>query len=623
MKYINNIKTPNDLKSVPKEKLGNVCDELRLHITETINEIGGHLAPTLGAVEITTAIHYVFDTPKDKIVWDTGHQAYAHKILTGRYDDFSTIRKYQGLSGFLKRSESEYDVFGAGHASTSISAALGIAASRNLENDNFKVVSIIGDGALSGGLAFEAMNNAGNIKKQLLVIVNDNDMSISPNVGAFRNYLVKIATNKKYNKFRQWIYKTIKKLPSSLKMVESLLRKAESSAKKFFLPTTVFEDLGFRYFGPIDGHNITELVDTLEKIKDLDTPVVLHAITKKGKGLDYAEDDPIKYHGVKERKKDSNDKPIQAPIYQNVFGEVVCNLAKENKNIVAITAAMREGTGLVNYSSKFPDRFYDVGIAEGHAVTFSGGLATENKIPIVAIYSTFLQRAFDHIVHDISLQNLPVIFCLDRSGLVGEDGATHHGVLDIAYLRCIQNIIISAPKDGNELNNLLYTASLNEKTPFTIRYPKESSGVFDNLKPQKLSIGSWEVLSAGEDVLILAVGSMVHKSLEICRKLAEKNITAEVVNCRFIKPMDIDYLNSSFKKFKKIVTIEEGVIDGGFGEGILNWSAKNNFSKDILTLGVPNRFVDHGPRDVLLEEIGLDSVTLYENIFNFIKKIND
>ena len=623
MKYINNIKTPNDLKRVPKEKLGNVCDELRLHITETINEIGGHLAPTLGAIEITTAVHYVFDTPKDKIVWDTGHQAYAHKILTGRYDNFSTIRKYQGLSGFLKRSESEYDVFGAGHASTSISAALGIAASRNLENDNFKVVSIIGDGALSGGLAFEAMNNAGNIKKQLLVIVNDNDMSISPNVGAFRNYLVKIATNKKYNKFREWIYKTIKKLPSSLKVVESILRKAESSAKKFFLPTTVFEDLGFRYFGPIDGHNITELVEVLEKIKDLDTPVVLHVITKKGKGLDYAENDPIKYHGVKERKNDSSDKPIQAPIYQNVFGEVLCNLAKENKNIVAITAAMREGTGLVNYSSKFPNRFYDVGIAEGHAVTFSGGLATENKIPIVAIYSTFLQRAFDHIVHDISLQNLPVIFCLDRSGLVGEDGATHHGVLDIAYLRCIQNIIISAPKDGNELNNLLYTASLNEKTPFTIRYPKESSVVFDNLKPQKLSIGSWEVLSAGEDVLILAVGSMVHKSLEICRKLTENNITAEVVNCRFIKPMDIDYLNSSFKKFKKIVTIEEGVIDGGFGEGILNWSAKNNFSKDILTLGVPNRFVHHGPRDVLLEEIGLDSVTLYENIFNFIKKIND
>ena len=619
MKYINKIKKPNDLKDIPRENLVDVCDELRIHITKTINEIGGHLAPTLGAIEVTTAVHYVFDAPRDKIVWDTGHQAYAHKILTGRYDNFPTIRKYQGLSGFLKRSESEYDVFGAGHASTSISAALGIAASRNLENDDFKVVSIIGDGALSGGLAFEAMNNAGNIKKQLLVIVNDNDMSISPNVGAFRNYLVKIATNKHYNRFRKWISNIIKKLPKSLKIVESFLRKVESSAKNFFLPTTVFEDLGFRYFGPVDGHNIIELVDILEKIKQLDTPVVLHTITKKGKGLDYAENDPIKYHGVKERKTDSNVKSEKAPIFQNVFGEVMCNLAKENKNIVAITAAMREGTGLVNFSSKFSDRFYDVGIAEGHAVTFSGGLATENKIPVVAIYSTFLQRAFDHIIHDMSLQNLPVIFCLDRSGLVGEDGATHHGVLDIAYLRCIQNIIISAPKDGNELNDLLYTASLNKKTPFTIRYPKESSVVFENSTPQKLSIGSWEVLKSGEDVLILAVGSMVHKSLEVSKKLAENNFSAEVVNCRFIKPMDIDYLSSAFKKFTKIITIEEGVIDGGFGEGVLNWSAKNNFSTNILTLGVPNRFVDHGPRDVLLKEIGLDSVTLYENIFNFIR----
>ena len=619
MKYINNIKSPDDLKKIPKEKLADVCSELRKHITETINEIGGHLAPTLGAIEITTAVHYVFDAPKDKIIWDTGHQAYAHKILTGRFDQFPSIRKYQGLSGFLKRSESKYDVFGAGHASTSISAALGIAVSRNLENENFKVVSIIGDGALSGGLAFEAMNNAGNIKKQLLVIVNDNDMSISPNVGAFRNYLVKIATNKQYNKIRKFIYRVIKKLPKNLKIIESFLRKAESSAKNFFLPTTVFEDLGFRYFGPIDGHNITELVEVLERIKDLDSPVVLHIITKKGKGLDYAEDDPIKYHGVKERKKDLNNKPAKSPIYQDVFGEVVCNLAKENRNIVAITAAMREGTGLVNFSKKYPDRFYDVGIAEGHAVTFSGGLATENKVPVVAIYSTFLQRAFDHIIHDISLQNLPVIFCLDRSGLVGEDGATHHGVLDIAYLRCIQNIIISAPKDGDELNDLLYTASLNKKTPFTIRYPKDSSIKFDNSVPNKLSIGSWEIIKPGDDVLILAIGSMVQKSLEVYQNLTEKNISAEIVNCRFIKPMDEEYLNKSFKKFKKIVTIEEGVISGGFGEGVLNWSTKNNFNKDILTIGVPNRFIDHGPRDVLLKEVGLDSVTLFKNILNYIK----
>ena len=624
MKYLDKINSPKDLKNIPRDELGKVCEELRTYITETINQIGGHLAPTLGAVEITTAVHYVFDAPKDKIVWDTGHQAYAHKVLTGRYNQFPTIRRYKGLSGFLKRSESEYDVFGAGHASTSISAALGMAVSRNLENEDFNVISIIGDGALSGGLAFEALNNAGNIRKQMLVIVNDNDMSISPNVGAFRNYLVKIATNKKYNRLRRWIYKTIKKLPKNLKIIESILRKSESSAKKFFLPTTVFEDLGFRYFGPVDGHNIEEMVEVLENIKDYDSPVVLHAITKKGKGLDYAEHDPIKYHGVKEKKDNSVvSKSIQAPIYQNVFGEVLCDLAEENNKIVAITAAMREGTGLVDYSSRFPKRFFDVGIAEGHAVTFSGGLSTEGKIPVVAIYSTFLQRAFDHIIHDIALQNLPVIFCLDRSGLVGEDGATHHGVLDIAYLRCIQNIIISAPKDGNELRDLLFTATLNKEKPFTIRYPKEDSINFEQMSPKKIEVGSWEVLTKGSDVLILAVGSMVKKSIEVHSMLLEKNISSEVVNCRFIKPMDKNYLNGSFLNHKLVVTIEEGVTTGGFGEGIVNWSNKNHISNSVMTIGVPNRFVDHGPRNILLEEIGLDSMTLFEKIYNFSRKSND
>ena len=624
MKYLDKINSPKDLKSIPRDELAEVCKELRTYITETINQIGGHLAPTLGAVEITTAVHYVFDAPKDKIVWDTGHQAYAHQVLTGRYNQFPTIRRYKGLSGFLKRSESEYDVFGAGHASTSISAALGMAVSRNLENEDFNVISIIGDGALSGGLAFEALNNAGNIRKQMLVIVNDNDMSISPNVGAFRNYLVKIATNKNYNRLRRWIYKTIKKLPKSLKIIESILRKAETSAKKFFLPTTVFEDLGFRYFGPVDGHNIEEMVEVLENIKGYDSPVVLHAITKKGKGLDYAELDPIKYHGVKEKKDNSvASKSIQAPIYQNVFGEVLCDLAEENNKIIAITAAMREGTGLVDYSSRFPKRFFDVGIAEGHAVTFSGGLSTEGKIPVVAIYSTFLQRAFDHIIHDIALQNLPVIFCLDRSGLVGEDGATHHGVLDIAYLRCIQNIIISAPKDGNELRDLLFTATLNTEKPFTIRYPKEESVNFEQMSPKKIEVGSWEVLTKGSDVLILAVGSMVKKSIEVHSMLLEKNISSEVVNCRFIKPMDKNYLNESFPNHKLVVTIEEGVTTGGFGEGIVNWSNENNISNSVMTIGVPNRFVDHGPRNILLEEIGLDSMTLFEKIYNFSRKSND
>ena len=623
MKYLKKINSPEDLKKIPKDELSEVCQELRTYITETINQIGGHLAPTLGAIEITTAVHYVFSAPKDKIVWDTGHQAYAHKVLTGRYSQFPTIRRYKGLSGFLKRSESEFDVFGAGHASTSISAALGMAVSRDLDNDKFKVISIIGDGALSGGLAFEALNNAGNIRKQMLVIVNDNDMSISPNVGAFRNYLVKITTNKRYNNLRKGIYNTIKKLPKNLKILETILRKAESSAKKFFLPTTVFEDLGFRYFGPVDGHNIEEMVEVLENIKDLNTPVVLHAITKKGKGLEYAEDDPIKYHGVKEKKENNQVKQNQTPIYQNVFGEVLCDLADENKDVVAITAAMREGTGLVEFSSRFPERFYDVGIAEGHAVTFSGGLSTQGKIPIVAIYSTFLQRAFDHVIHDVALQNLPVIFCMDRSGLVGEDGATHHGVLDIAYLRCIQNIIVSAPKDGNELRDLIYTATLNKQKPFTIRYPKEQSVRFEKKSPNQIEIGTWEVLVQGSDVLILAVGSMVSKSMEVHSMLLEKGISSEVVNCRFIKPMDKNYLKEFLSKFSFVVTIEEGVKDGGFGEGIINYSNENSISNKILTLGVPNRFVDHGPRNILLHEVGLDSISMFEKIYNFFRKNNE
>ena len=619
MKYLNNIKSPQDLKSHPKEDLVIICDELREYIISTISEIGGHLAPTLGAIELTTALHYVYDTPKDKLIWDTGHQAYAHKVLTGRLDSFDTIRKYKGLSGFLKRTESEYDVFGAGHASTSISAGLGIACARDLNDENFKVVSIIGDGALTGGLAFEALNNAGHLKKQLLVIVNDNDMSISPNVGAFRNYLVKIATNKSYNYIRGKIGKLITKLPKGFKFIEALLKKVESSTKNFFLPTTIFEDLGFRYFGPVDGHNINELVDTLSNIKDLNTPVVLHTITKKGKGLDYAEHDPIKYHGVKKKKETSIEKvQEEAPIFQNVFSDISCSLAKDNKDIVAITAAMREGTGLVNFAKEFPDRYFDVGIAEAHAVTFAGGLAVNGKTPIVAIYSTFLQRAYDQIIHDIALQKLPVVFCLDRSGLVGEDGATHHGVLDIPYMKCIQGMIVSAPRDGNELKDLLLTATNYNSGPFSIRYPKESSINFDSTNSNIIKIGSWEVMSIGKDILILAVGSMVKRSIDIVDMLKEKNIEAEVVNCRFIKPMDLEYLNNNCSKFSKIVTIEEGVLDGGFGESVTAWSSSQNLKNDILNIGIPNDFVDHGPRNVLLEEVGLDSQSLYEKITKFI-----
>ena len=620
MKYLNNIKSPEDLKSYSKEDLELICHELREYIISTITQIGGHLAPTLGTIELTTALHYVYNAPKDKLIWDTGHQAYAHKVLTGRFDSFDTIRKYKGLSGFLKRTESEYDVFGAGHASTSISAGLGIASARDLNNEDFKVVSIIGDGALTGGLAFEALNNAGHLKKQLLVIVNDNDMSISPNVGAFRNYLVKITTNQSYNYIRSQIGRLIRGLPRSFKFIESLLRRAEISAKNFFLPTTIFEDLGFRYFGPVDGHNVNELVDTLTNIKDLNSPVVLHVITKKGKGLDNAENDPIGYHGVKEKQELPNEKKEQKPIFQNIFGDVSCELARDNEDIVAITAAMREGTGLVNFAKEFPNRYFDVGIAEAHAVTFAGGLAANEKTPIVAIYSTFLQRAYDQIIHDISLQKLPVIFCLDRSGLVGEDGATHHGVLDIAYMRCIQGMIVTAPKDGNELKDLLFTATNYNKGPFSIRYPKESSINFDNKSPNIIEIGSWEVINKGDDILILSVGSMVNRSMIAMEKLKEKNIQAEVINCRFIKPMDLDYLSNNFSRFSKVVTIEEGVLDGGFGEGVVSWSNANNFKNDILNLGLPNDFVDHGSRRDLLQEVKLDSKSLYMKIMEFVNE---
>lgn len=620
MKYLNNIKSPEDLKSYSKEDLELICHELREYIISTITQIGGHLAPTLGTIELTTALHYVYNAPKDKLIWDTGHQAYAHKVLTGRFDSFDTIRKYKGLSGFLKRTESEYDVFGAGHASTSISAGLGVASARDLNNEDFKVVSIIGDGALTGGLAFEALNNAGHLKKQLLVIVNDNDMSISPNVGAFRNYLVKITTNQSYNYIRSQIGRLIRGLPRSFKFIESLLRRAEISAKNFFLPTTIFEDLGFRYFGPVDGHNVNELVDTLTNIKDLNSPVVLHVITKKGKGLDNAENDPIGYHGVKEKQELPNEKKEQKPIFQNIFGDVSCELARDNEDIVAITAAMREGTGLVNFAKEFPNRYFDVGIAEAHAVTFAGGLAANEKTPIVAIYSTFLQRAYDQIIHDISLQKLPVIFCLDRSGLVGEDGATHHGVLDIAYMRCIQGMIVTAPKDGNELKDLLFTATNYNKGPFSIRYPKESSINFDNKSSNIIEIGSWEVMNKGDDILILSVGSMVNRSMIAMKKLKEKNIQAEVINCRFIKPMDLDYLSNNFSRFSKVVTIEEGVLDGGFGEGVVSWSSANNLKNDILNLGLPNDFVDHGPRKDLLQEVKLDSESLYMKIMEFVNE---
>ena len=616
------INSPADLRKLNSVELNKLADELRHFTIETVTEIGGHLAPTLGVIELTVALHRVFNTPDDKIVWDVGHQGYAHKILTGRLDKFNTIRKMGGLSGFLKISESEYDAFGAGHASTSISAATGIAEAQKINGKDHRVVSVIGDGSMTGGLAFEAMNNAGHLKTPMLVVLNDNEMSISPNVGALNTYLTKIVTNPIYNQIRTEIWNVAGKFTFGKRTIQKILSKAEDSLKSFLVPGMLFEELGFRYFGPIDGHNLDELVSTLDRIKDLKTPCILHILTKKGKGMvstnasndDYYLD-AVKFHAVKPSNKANgkiNKKTapplIKTPVFQDVFGSLACEIARNRKDTVCITAAMREGTGLVPYAKEFASRYYDVGIAEGHGVTFAAGLATQNVRPIVAIYSTFLQRAYDHIIHDAAIQHLPVVFCMDRAGIAGEDGPTHHGALDIAYLKCIQDLIVSAPKDGNELRHLLYTALDYSSGPFSIRYPKASSVNFD-LKGQAelLPIGSWEVCrKSNGGTVILAVGPQVFDAINAANNLSNNGIECEVVNCRFIKPMDTDYLNSITGKFENVITIEEGVKTGGFGESVASWLITNGYKGNVDIISLPDEFVEHGPRDLLLEKWGVN-----------------
>jgi len=611
------IKSPADLKNLTFEELEKVVEEIREYTISTVTEIGGHLASTLGVVELTTALHYVFNTPEDKIIWDVGHQGYAHKILTGRFKKLKTIRQYKGLSGFLKRSESEYDVFGAGHASTSISAGLGVAAARDHLGKNFRVISVIGDGSMTGGLAFEGLNNAGQLRKQLLVILNDNDMSISPNVGAINIYLTKIVTNPMYNRIRDEVWKLTGSLPIGKTKARKYIKKIEESLKNLLVPGVIFDEMGFRYFGPIDGHDLDELVSTFKNISNITTPVLLHIVTKKGKGMQVAEDDPISYHGVKARsnastKEDSNK--VKQTVFQDVFGHLACEIANNRNDTVCITAAMKEGTGLVPFAKEFPDRFYDVGIAEGHGVTFAAGMATEGVRPIVAIYSTFLQRAFDHIVHDVSIQHLPVVFCMDRAGIAGEDGPTHHGALDIAYMRCIQDMIVTAPRNGNELRNILYTALNQSEHPFSIRYPKADAGDFDpNGQAELIPIGNWDVVKKGKDMAILAVGPQVEDALSVAAHFKDMGVSVEVVNCRFIKPMDEQYLKNILKKFKNIITVEEGVVTGGFGESVSHWLLLHGFTGNIKTLGLSDDFIEHGPRKVLLSDAGLDKIGIIKS----------
>ena len=621
------IKSPADLRKLNSIELNKLAEELRNFTIETVTEIGGHLAPTLGVIELTVALHKVFNTPEDKIVWDVGHQGYAHKILTGRLDKFNTIRKMGGLSGFLKISESEYDAFGAGHASTSISAATGIAEAQKLNGKDHRVVSVIGDGSMTGGLAFEAMNNAGHLKTPMLVILNDNEMSISPNVGALNTYLTKIVTNPIYNQIRSEIWDVAGKLTFGKKTIQKVLRRVEDSLKSFLVPGMLFEELGFRYFGPIDGHNLDELISTLDRIKDLKSPSLLHILTKKGKGMvstnsnnDNYYLDAVKFHAVKPNVKAAKKtvSTEKTPVFQDVFGLLACEIARNRKDTVCITAAMREGTGLVPYAKEFPSRYYDVGIAEGHGVTFAAGLATQNVKPIVAIYSTFLQRAYDHIIHDAAIQHLPVVFCMDRAGIAGEDGPTHHGALDIAYLKCVQDLIVTAPKDGNELRHLLYTALDYSNGPFSIRYPKASSVNFDPKgQAELLPIGSWEVCrkSAG-DTVILAVGPQVFDAINAADSLSRDGVECEVVNCRFIKPMDMDYLKSIIGKFENVITIEEGVKTGGFGESIASWLMTHGFKGSVDIISLPDEFVEHGPRDMLLEKWGINQNRIKDLVIN-------
>ena len=629
LKYLPKIKSPKGLKKLDTKALHSLCDELRYYTVNTITEIGGHLAPTLGVIELTTALHYVYDTPEDKLVWDVGHQAYAHKLLTGRFEEFPSIRQYGGLSGFLKRSESDYDVFGAGHASTAISAALGMAEARFQKKQDYKVVSVIGDGAMTGGLAFEAINNAGHLGRQITVILNDNEMSISPNVGAISKYFTRLISNPTYNKLKKEAWDITKKLPLARGKIQSFLSRLDKSIKNIIVPGMLFEEMGFRYFGPIDGHDLDEVIKTLEMIKDLDQPVLLHVLTKKGKGMSVAENDPIKYHGVKANgsangKVAKPNEKLSAPSFQDVFGHLACEVAENRNDTVCITAAMREGTGLVSYEKKFTDRYYDVGIAEGHAVTFSAGLATQGIRPIVAIYSTFLQRAFDHIVHDVCVQGLPVIFCMDRSGIAGEDGPTHHGALDISYFRCIQGMMLFAPKNGDEFRDLLYTA-LNHNGPVGIRYPKCSSVKFDKERQAKLlPIGSWEVEKKGVDLVVLAVGPMVYTALEVASDLGQKGLSVEVVNCRFIKPMDHKYLKTIISRaITKVITIEEGVIEGGFGEGVSSFLLENGYRGELKRCGLPDSYVQHGSRAQILNQLSLDESGINNTVLELFDEVKE
>jgi 1-deoxy-D-xylulose-5-phosphate synthase len=632
-KLLSQINNPDDLKKLDQMQLVQLCEELRHFIIDNVSVYGGHFSASLGVVELTVALHYVFNTPYDQLVWDVGHQAYGHKILTGRRDEFHTNRVYKGISGFPKRSESVFDTFGVGHSSTSVSAALGMAAASKYQKlEDKHHIAVIGDGALTGGMAFEAMNHAGVSDTNLLIVLNDNCMSIDPNVGALKDYLTDITTSRAYNKLKDEVWNLLGKLSHFGKSAQEIVSKVETGIKSTLLSqSNFFESLNLRYFGPVDGHDVDHLVTIFNDLKNIKGPKILHCVTVKGKGYAPAEKgNATTWHSpgtfdkiTGEIHKKVNAKP-QAPKYQDVFGHTLVELAKKNEKIMGITPAMPSGSSMNIMMQEMPERAFDVGIAEQHAVTFSAGLATQGLIPFCNIYSSFMQRAYDQVIHDVCIQNLPVIFCLDRAGFAGADGPTHHGAYDVAYFRCLPNMIVSAPMNESELRNLMYTAQLpREGQAFSIRYPR-GQGVMPEWRTpmEEIRIGTGRKIKDGEDIAILSLGHVGNYAVEVCNRFSKKGIDVAHYDMRFVKPLDEEMLHEIFGRFKKIVTLEDGCIQGGFGSAILEFMADHGYSAEVRRLGIPDRVVEHGEQLELHRECGFDPDGIERSVIELLESVS-
>ncbi len=622
---LDQIQSPADLKAMDLEELNALSREVRDFLVKVVADNGGHLSSSLGTVELTIGIHYVFDSPRDKIIWDVGHQCYTHKILTGRKSVFSTLRRQGGISGFPCREESVYDAFGTGHSSTSISAALGMIEARNLKNDKYKVLAVLGDGAITGGMAFEAINHAGELQRDLIVIINDNNMSIDSNVGGVSSYLEKIRTNPGYNRLKERITGMLRKDPYIGGFLEESVSRFKKALKHIMVPEMLFEEMGFTYLGPVDGHNLRALTSVLKRAREMDGPVLIHALTQKGKGYIYAEEAPSVFHGVGPFDLQNGQflaKSSSRPTYTEVFGKTLVEIASNDTRVVAITAAMKAGTGLDLFASRYPERFYDVGIAEQHAVTMAGGLAAEGAKPVVAVYSTFLQRAYDQTLHDLSVQKLPVVLALDRAGVVGRDGETHQGIFDISYLRHIPNFSIMAPRDENQLRHQLFTALKFEDGPVAIRYPRSRGQGLSVEEPHILPWGKAEQLREGYELLIVAVGSMVYPSLQVAKQLAQEGIEAAVVDACFIKPLDETTILKLARECGRMLTVEENVLAGGFGSACLEMLEREGLFIPVCRLGINDVFVKHGDRQELLKAQGLDVESIFQSSFSFVRETN-